>query len=74
MAVTTRPTFRVTGAPRRLFDAPIYGGPATINSFDVAGDGQRFLIKTSPEATADPGSVTVILNWTEELKRLVPTN
>jgi hypothetical protein len=34
----------------------------------VTGDGQRFLVVTSPEeAVATP--FTVVLNWTAELKR-----
>ena len=67
--VTTSPTFRVTGPARRLFDAPIYGGPARTNSFDVTADGQRFLINTNPGAKTDPGSITVVMNWRSALQR-----
>src|SRR5262249_50597850 len=60
------------GPPRALFRsrtseiAPFY-------VYDVAPDGQRFLFITPPdEATADQ-PITVVLNWTEELKQRVPT-
>jgi hypothetical protein len=67
--VTTSPAFRVIGAARRRFDAPIYGGPARTNCFDVTADGQRFLVNTSPGARRDPGSITVVTNWQSALKR-----
>jgi hypothetical protein len=45
-------------------------------TYDIAPDGQRFLaIKEGGGANqaAAPRSLIVVLNWTEELKRLVPT-
>ncbi len=61
----------VRNRPKPLFQTnipnPESGGP----QWTVAPDGQRFL-------TTVPGlerpSIYVILNWTEELNRLVPTN
>ena len=41
--------------------------------YDVSPDGQRFLINTLIEEDA-AASITLVLNWFEELKRLVPTN
>jgi len=47
-------------------------------TFDVTADGQRFLV-TVPAGGVDTGGtatgprINVILNWFEELKRLVPT-
>ena len=38
--------------------------------YDVTGDGQRFLVNSVTDVSETP--VTVVLNWTEELKR-VPT-
>jgi Tol biopolymer transport system component len=53
--------------PRALFDLRSIkwvGG----NNYAVTGDGQRFLVVTSPEeANASP--FTVVLNWMAELKR-----
>jgi hypothetical protein len=45
-------------------------------SYDVAADGQRFLMIKEGEGsdqTDAPSSLIVVLNWVEELKRLVPT-
>jgi hypothetical protein len=45
-------------------------------TYDIAKDGQRFLrIKESgsTDHTAAPQSLIIVLNWSEELKRLVPT-
>jgi hypothetical protein len=43
-------------------------------TYDVAPDGNRFLrLKESGERTTSPG-ITVVLSWTEELKRLVLAN
>ena len=46
--------------------------PVEGRSYDVAADG-RFLMsqETRPADLAPP--IIVVLNWTEELKRLVPT-
>ena len=41
--------------------------------YDVSPGGQRFLINTLLEQE-DATSITLILNWFEELKRLVPTD
>jgi hypothetical protein len=42
-------------------------------TYDVSPDGQRFLVDNVVE---QPGSesITLILNWQKEVKRLVPTN
>ena len=46
----------------------------TSRTYDVSADGQRFLI--AKEAVGDRTPVSarlmLVLNWTEELKRLVP--
>jgi tRNA A-37 threonylcarbamoyl transferase component Bud32 len=62
--------------PTKLFDSH-YGPPAfhTGRTYDVSPDGRSFLfIKNSAvdEARTTPVSMVVVLNWTEELKRLVP--
>jgi hypothetical protein len=40
--------------------------------YDVSPDGQRFLLIRAKEQNA-PGEVRVVLNWSEELKRLAPS-
>ncbi len=48
-------------------------GSLTPTQYDVSADGQRFLINTLVEEEgATP--IVLVLNWFEELKRLVPTD
>ena len=56
-----------------LFSGPYrVGGGNNPRPFDIAPDGQRFLIlKDAPQAI-DP-EIIVIQNWFEELTRLVPS-
>ena len=43
----------------------------TATNHDVTRDGQRFLMITEQ---SNGKEVHIVLNWTEELTRLVPTN
>ena len=44
-------------------------------NYDVSPDGQRFLmLKPVEQKEAPLTQINVVLNWTEELKRLVPTH
>jgi len=53
----------------QLFEGPY--GP----SYDVAPDGRFVMIPLpQPIGPSSPGGIVVVQNWTEELKRLVPTN
>jgi Tol biopolymer transport system component len=63
--IQTEPTF-TAGKPRLLFEGQ-YGG------WDVAPDGQRFLMIQSVEPEQPATQINVVLNWFEELKRKVPT-
>jgi len=53
------------------------GGPNTPN-YDAFPDGQRFAMIRSQRAEADDQAamtrIILVQNWSEELKRLVPTN
>jgi serine/threonine-protein kinase len=76
VGVAREPTWAAT-APTKLFEGG-YGALATFvgRTYDVSPDGRRFLmIKPlgSPEPTDAPASFVVVLNWVEELSRLVPT-
>ena len=42
-------------------------------NYDVSSDGQRFLMIRQDEPPA-VGKITLVPNWFEDLKRLVPTN
>jgi hypothetical protein len=62
----------VAGKPRQLFKGDYLASPFGYN-YDVSQDGQRFLmIKSVEQEQAAPAQINVVLNWTEELKRLVP--
>ncbi len=41
--------------------------------YDVTPDGQRFVMVQAAEQEAGAGQINIVLNWFEELKRLVPT-
>ena len=62
------------GNPRPLFSGP-YRVPFTSTSptWDIAPDGDRFLMLKDAATPDTSTSTVVVLNWTEELKRLVPT-
>ena len=73
-----RPTWAAT-APTELFEGR-YGPPTAFHygrTYDVSADGRRFLM-IKGTAVDDPNgtqaSMVVVLNWTEELKRLVPVD
>ena len=76
MAVTiqTAPVFSA-GSPTKLFEGRYRPGMSA-RAYDVSKDGQRFLMIKESAATAEvspsPVNMVVVLNWFEELKRLVP--
>ncbi|MEE8161767.1 MAG: hypothetical protein V3T61_09040, partial [Acidobacteriota bacterium] len=72
--ITTQPTFR-TGTPRLLFEGPYRRTPnPTTAHYDVSVDGQRFLMVQEEAREEEATQLNVVLNWFEELKRLVPAN
>ena len=74
VSVQTEPAFRA-GTPTMLFEAQHVADEG--HPYAVAPDGQQFLIVQAVGATqADrpPADLIIVENWTEELKRLVPTN
>ncbi len=70
--VETEPTFS-TGRPSILFEGSYVVSTVTrdYRYYDVSPDGQRFLMLK--EAGTEEAQINVVLNWFEELKRLVPT-
>ena len=76
--VSTAGTTFSAGSPKTIVDRAYVSGRTTIGldlrSYDVAPDGQRFLMIKDPEKTnaaADVRLVTV-LNWAQELKARLP--
>jgi hypothetical protein len=75
MAARVEPGGRFTSGPPQLALARSYLAPMPGRSYDVSLDGLRFLvIKDAPAPTSSPSELVVVLNWHEELKRLVPAN
>ena len=65
------------GTPPKLVTGPFFfeGAAVAHPTYDVSPDGSRFLmIKEPSDVGQERGERLVIVqNWTEELKRLVPT-
>ena len=69
--IQTQPSFKPS-TPKMLFDRNAFFTGS--RQWDVAPDGQRFLIvKESERAQSAVSQINVVQNWFEELKRLVPT-
>ena len=59
-----------SGKPQTLFEDRFeVGGVTYLRNYDIASDGQRFLMLRGESA---PTELVVVLNWFEELKRIVP--
>jgi len=78
--VETDPTF-TRNQPRTLFEASsagpgAFGSTTPTRSYDLAPDGRRFVMIANPAQFEQQPvtSIHVVLNWFEELKRLVPTD
>jgi eukaryotic-like serine/threonine-protein kinase len=66
VAVETTPALRV-GTPHALLE----GAQSWSHGFDAAPGGKRFLMISTASLTR-PAELRVILNWFDELERLVP--
>jgi len=71
VSIETEPTFRA-GRPDVLFEGSYRSTPIPAGQqyYDITPDGQKFLMIKRDQA---PAQINVVLNWFEELKRLVPT-
>jgi serine/threonine protein kinase len=74
MAVTieTTPAFSA-GEPRVLFDGPFASSQPGLPGYDVAPDGQRFLMVKRDPAEGAQRPIHVVINWFNELARLTAT-
>jgi len=73
-AIRASSTFQAD-APRLLFDTKggTYEATVPTRSWDMSADGQRFLLlRPVPSTDKFVTDMHVVLNWTEDLKRLVP--
>jgi serine/threonine-protein kinase len=74
VSVQTTPALR-SSRPRQLFEDPYISGlhiNALARTYDVAPDGQHFLMMEGGEEEGG-NQLHLVLNWFEELIRLVPT-
>ncbi len=72
VSVQTGATFKAE-TPGLLFEGSYaYNFTGKTSNYDVTPDGQRFLMVE--EAEEGQGQINVVLNWFEELKRLVPNH
>jgi len=63
----------VLQSSKLLFEAHYENGIfAFERDYDVSPDGQRFLMIKAGEQESPPTQVNVVLNWSDELRRLVP--
>ena len=74
VAVTTETGLRV-GTPETLVEDQFFVFRGR-SAYDVAPDGRFVMIRRGAETSENDATpqITVVLNWFEELKRLVPTN
>ncbi len=74
VAIDTESEFSA-GAPQVLFEGRFLGTGSVLEgrNYDISPDGQRFLM-IKREQDVMPTELIVVLNWFEELKRLVPTD
>ena len=70
--VLTAPSFSI-GKPHELFERRYLANTNGYDrpNYDVSSDGQRFLMVKPVEERDEPAQINVVLNWTEELKRIV---
>jgi Tol biopolymer transport system component len=66
----------MVGAPKTLLESSYFAdaGPAPGRPYDLAPDGRFLMIKEDATTNqgASPATITVVQNWFEELKRIVP--
>jgi serine/threonine-protein kinase len=68
-----------SGTPVPLFEDPywIVAGAFPPRAFDISPDGRRLLVIKEGAVTAaplEPPEINIVLNWTDELTRLVPVD
>ena len=76
VVIDTEPEFS-QGTPTPLFETQGYGTSATVGTnrrMDVASDGSRFLMFKLDAAFTARREPHFVLNWSDEVERLVPTN
>ncbi|MHC4190603.1 MAG: TolB family protein, partial [Planctomycetota bacterium] len=71
LTIDTEPELK-PGVPKELFKGQFRGAPTYLGlTYDLAPDGRFIMIQEDEESAKT--RINVVLNWFEELKRLVPT-
>ncbi len=70
--IVTEPEIQL-GTSTTLFESSFHHGEWGWVNYDVSRDGQRFAM-LQPVAETEPDEIVIVLNWFEELERLVPTD
>jgi hypothetical protein len=77
VSISSEPPF-TPGKPELLFEGTYLstGGLGPTTAYDVTADGKRFVMLQPEEGAASPAprQINVVLNWFDELERLVPPN
>jgi len=71
VGVQSEPAF-TSGRPQLVFEVPYLTDGFGTSNYDMSTDGKRFVMLQSTEQEQS-AQINVVLNWFEELKRLVPT-
>ena len=68
------PPSLIVGTTEALFEWGYHFAPGGAPVYDMSSDGQRFLVLSGggDAEAATRAQINIVLNWTEELKRLVP--
>ena len=71
-AVETKPVF-AAARPKLLFEGhyEAFNSPFQ-RDYDVSPDGQKFLMVKASQQESPPTQLNVVLNWSDELRRLAP--
>ena len=71
-AIETKPRL-APGKPKLLFEVQYETSPYSfLSNYDVSPDGQRFLMIKESEKESAAAQLNVVLNWSDELRRLAP--
>jgi len=75
VSIQTQGQTLTAGSPKVLFEGRYvnHSAPAGLQYYDISPDGKRFLM-LKEDTAQEQTPINVVLNWFEELKRLVPTN
>ena len=75
VSIQTQSQTLTAGSPRVLFEGQYvsHSVPLGFQYWDISPDGKRFLMSKESTQEQEQSQINVVLNWFEELKRLVPT-